>query len=141
MMYGAGAMPLFAPAAMIASMETPVHTVSNFDHLVTQWMSRVIVSCGSAANSSQLHATGGVPRALRVKLHFASGVCGVGPAERTGKSRVSYCPGGSRAATPASGRRPRKPREIGDVMVMLRSQRVLARANRSRDWSRPPPRH
>src|SRR5690242_13043088 len=98
---------------MIVSMETPVHTVPNFDHFVTQWMSRVMVSCGSAANSSQLHVTLGAPRVPSVKLHFARGVCGVGPADSTGKSRVSYCPGGSRAAAPASGRRPRKPREIG----------------------------
>src|SRR3569623_2202649 len=82
-------------------------------------MSRVMVACGSAANSSQLHGADGAPRAPSVKLHLASGVCGVGPADSTGKSRVSYWPGGRRAADPESGRRPRKPREMGDVMLML----------------------
>jgi hypothetical protein len=31
-----------------------------------------------------------------VKLHSSTGVCGVGPADRTGKSFVTYCPGGTR---------------------------------------------
>jgi hypothetical protein len=39
------------------------------------------------------------------------GVCGVGPADRTGKSLVTYWPGGTRPAG-ASCRRPRKPREM-----------------------------
>ena len=39
---------------------------------------------------------------------------GVGPAERTGKSRVRYCPGGSREGS-TSARRPMKPREIGGM--------------------------
>ena len=64
------------------STEIPSHTVPNFDHLVTQWMSVVVVLCGRATNSSQ------VQRALRPlapsseKFHAVSGVCGVGPAER-----------------------------------------------------------
>src|SRR4029077_16050052 len=36
------------------STETPSHVVSSFDHLVTQWMSRVTVSLGNARISSQL---------------------------------------------------------------------------------------
>jgi hypothetical protein len=32
--------------------------MSSFDHFVTQWMSVVIVSEGSAANSSHRHDTG-----------------------------------------------------------------------------------
>ena len=31
------------------------------------------------------------------KSHSSGDVCGVGPAERTGKSRVTYWPGGTRA--------------------------------------------
>jgi len=50
-----------------------------------------------------------------VKSHLASGVRGVGPAERTGKSRVSYWPGGSRRPTESAGRRPRNAREISDT--------------------------
>src|SRR5437763_1889695 len=37
------------------STETPSQTVSSFDHLVTQWMSRVISSLGKLRNSSQVH--------------------------------------------------------------------------------------
>ena len=44
---------------------------------------------------------------------------GVGPAERTGKSRVSYCPGGSRPAVSADCRLPRNPREISDIVMNL----------------------
>src|SRR5260370_1634894 len=46
------------------------------------------------------------------KVQDARGVCGVGPAERTGKPRSRYCPGGMRALVSSSfGRRPRNPRE------------------------------
>jgi hypothetical protein len=47
-------------------------------------------------------------------------VRGVGPAERTGKSRVSYWPGGSRSAVAADCLRPRKPLEIGGTLSSLR---------------------
>ena len=72
------------------STETPVHVVSSFDHLVTQWMSTVTVSAGRAMNSSHGHDTGSSTAPLIVKLHSSSGVCGVGPADSTGKSRVTY---------------------------------------------------
>src|SRR5665213_1357224 len=96
-------------------MGTPLHAVPSLDHLVTQWMSVVSCSCGSASNSAQLHCAFCPPAPASVKLHVASGVCGVGPAESTGKSCVSYWPGGNLVA-PGAGRRPRKPREIGEVM-------------------------
>jgi hypothetical protein len=35
--------------------ETPSHTLSSFDHRVTQWMSEVIVTRGSAMNSAHVH--------------------------------------------------------------------------------------
>src|SRR5918997_252579 len=41
------------------STETPSQVVPSFDHLVTQWMSVVISSGGSARNSSQVHLLGG----------------------------------------------------------------------------------
>src|SRR4030095_6172122 len=41
------------------------------------------------------------------ELPASSGMRGVGPAERTGKSSVRYCPGGS--CRPLSRLRPRKP--------------------------------
>jgi hypothetical protein len=37
------------------STDTPRQLVSSFDHLVTQWMSRVTVSAGNAVSSGQDH--------------------------------------------------------------------------------------
>src|SRR3712207_1240496 len=79
-------------------METPSQEVSNFDHLVTQWMSFVISSEGSALNSSQLQRLGSSTSPSMEKSHSERGVRGVGPAERTGNPEVSYCPGGRRPA-------------------------------------------
>ena len=69
--------------------------MSSFDHFVTQWMSTVTVSAGSSRNSSHVHDTGSSTSPSIRKLHSSSGVCGVGPAESTGKSVSRYCPGGS----------------------------------------------
>src|SRR6188768_1769581 len=74
-------------------------------------MSVVIVSDGSARNSSHSHDAGSSIAPPTAKLHSSSGVCGVGPAERTGKSRVTYWPGGTRAGSTSAARRPRNPRE------------------------------
>src|SRR5438128_7367929 len=76
-------------------------------------MSTVIVSLGRARNSSQLHDFGSSTAPLIVKLDRSSGWCGVGPAESTGKSPVTYWPGGTRDESASGRRRPRKPREIG----------------------------
>ena len=46
------------------------------------------------------------------KVQSASGVRGVGPAERTGKSWVTYWPGGTRPSVSGSCLRPKKPREM-----------------------------
>jgi hypothetical protein len=66
------------------STDTPCQCVSSFDHLVTQWMSVVISSAGSARNSSHVQLRGSSTSPLIVKSHWSSGVCGVGPAESTG---------------------------------------------------------
>src|SRR5204863_10027206 len=87
------------------------------DHLVTQWMSRVISSLGRARNSShvQRHGPSSSPRIE--KSHRSSAVCGVGPAESTGKSAVTYWPGGTRAGSTSAARRPRNPREtVGAIL-------------------------
>src|SRR5215467_10128983 len=47
------------------------------------------------------------------KVQFSTLICGVGPAERTGKSIVTYCPGGSRIFGVCCCRLDLKPREIG----------------------------
>jgi WhiB family redox-sensing transcriptional regulator len=53
----------------------------------------------------------------RCLVHSASGVRGVGPAERTGKPSVTYCPGGTRSAAPSGTvRRRRNPRKIGGLI-------------------------
>src|SRR4051794_19058082 len=97
-------------------METPVQVVPSLDHLVTQWMSTVTVSEGSAVNSSHVHDTGSSTAPLIKKLHSSSGVCGVGPADSTGKSRTTCWPGGTRAGSTSTWRL-RKPREISDIGV------------------------
>src|SRR5688500_14410343 len=77
-------------------------------------MSTVTVSRGNATNSSHGHDTGSSTAPLIVKLHSSNGVRGVGPADNTGKSRVTYWPGGTRAGS-TSTRRPRKPRENAGI--------------------------
>src|SRR3954453_4822640 len=95
------------------STDTPSQTVSNLLHLVTQWISTVTVSVGSVRNSAQFQRCGDLMSPVTARSHFSSGVCGVGPAESTGKSVVRYCPGGNRPARAGSScRRPRNPREM-----------------------------
>src|SRR3989441_5416703 len=53
------------------------------------------------------------------KSQVASGVCGVGPAERTGKPRSRYCPGGILALRSLFWRRPRNPREMIPSLISL----------------------
>src|SRR5215203_4116078 len=101
------------------STETPSHLVSSFDHLVTQWMSRVISSEGSARNSSQDHLFGSSSSPTTEKSHSSRGVRGVGPAERTGKPSSRYWPGGS--AVSWLLRRPLKPLEKYPSTIILTS--------------------
>src|SRR5438445_8865774 len=81
------------------STETPFHTVSSFDHLVTQWMSLVTVSEGNAGNSFQVHRFGSSISPWIVNVHWSRFTRGVGPAESTGKSVTTYCPGRSEGHT------------------------------------------
>src|SRR5918995_6193509 len=106
-----------AASARSVSTETPSQTVPNLDHLVTQWMSAVTGSRGSAWNSSQVHRAVRPPGSRSVKSHVPGETRGVGPAESTGKSRVSYWPGGSRSAATVDRGRPRNPRENSDVIL------------------------
>src|SRR5918997_4084905 len=92
------------------STETPSQLVPSFDHLVTQWMSRVISSDGSARNSSHVHLFGSPTSPTTEKSHSSSGARGVGPAERTGNPSTRYWPGGSLSSSWLLGR-PKKPRE------------------------------
>src|SRR5437763_16630414 len=51
------------------------------------------------------------------KSQFGSGVCGVGPAESTGKPRSRYWPGGSRPLVSLGFRRPWNPREMNPPLI------------------------
>src|SRR5438094_4771048 len=73
-------------------------------------MSTVIVSAGNLRNAFQSHLRRTSVPSLIVNSHWSSGMRGVGPADKTGKSVVRYCPGGSFASDAL--RRPEKPREI-----------------------------
>src|SRR5215510_9576481 len=74
-------------------------------------MSVVSVSAGRARNCSHVQLFGSRPPSIE-NVHLDSGVCGVGPADSTGKSAVTYWPGGTRPAG-ASTRLRWKPRETG----------------------------
>src|SRR5204863_1805539 len=94
----------------MVSTETPSHDVPSFDHRVTQCRSTVKVSVGKSRNDFQSHRPRTFVPSSITHSHCSSGMCGVGPADKTGKSVVRYCPGGSFAS--AALRRPEKPREI-----------------------------
>src|SRR3954468_18359282 len=116
------------------STATPVHVVPSLDHFVTQWMSTVNVSCGSALSSSQVHDFEASTAPWTESDHVSSDVRGVGPAERTGKSSTTYWPGGTRAGS-TSGRRgrPWNPREKDAMAAIVRPlvRRVTSRSERS----------
>ncbi len=82
-----GASKATAPSS--TSSDTPCQVVSSLDQRVTQWMSAVSDSAGSARNSGQVQLFGSRPPVIE-NVQFARAVRGVGPADRTGKSRVTY---------------------------------------------------
>src|ERR1700677_4400245 len=82
-------------------------------------MSTVTSWVGRARNSVQLHVFCW-PRRPTEKVHWSRAVCGVGPADRTGKSLVTYWPGGTRPAFSAGSWRLRwNPRETGLMTAIL----------------------
>src|ERR1700735_5546441 len=86
-------------------------------------MSTVTSSLGRSRNSAQLHVRCRPGRPME-KLHPSRGVCGVGPADRTGKSLVTYWPGGTRPAFSAESWRLRwNPRETGLMKAILPHRR------------------
>src|SRR6266852_914223 len=97
-------------SANMVSRETPSQWVPSFDHRVTQCKSTVKVSADRSRNDLQFHRRKTSFPSVIVNSHFSSGTCGVGPADKTGKSVVRCCPGGS--FTSPALRRPEKPREI-----------------------------
>src|SRR5215469_1478900 len=105
-------------------MGTPRQRVPSFDQRVTQWMSVVMSSAGTACISAQFHDLSTRPSCRIEKVHSLRGVCGVGPADSTGKPFAMYWPGGTRSCASAGRKwRPRKPRDTG-LMAVLRSDVV-----------------
>src|SRR5262249_47802193 len=94
----------------MVSSDTPSQDVPSFDHRVTQCRSTVKVSVGKSRNDFQSHRRRTFVPSPIINSQRSSGMCGVGPADKTGKSVVRYCPGGS--VTSEVLRRPEKPREI-----------------------------
>src|SRR4051812_13229281 len=105
------------------SSETPSHCMSNFDHVVTQWIAPSYLSCGSACISSHVHVVGDATSPSTVNVQSAVSIFGVTSAVRTGHDfPVSYCPGGKRGSRLRP--RPLKPRvndAIGASLPLLRS--------------------
>src|SRR4051794_18674315 len=108
-----------------ASTGTPVHVVPSLDHLVTQWMSTVKVSCGSARNSSHVQRAAASTAPSTVKVQSAVLILGVGPADSTGKSSTTYCPGGTREGSTSGRRRPLNPRETCPMRRPYRACKAL----------------
>jgi hypothetical protein len=77
------------PSSRVSTL-TPVQDVPSFDHFVTQWMSTVTSSLGSARKSSHVHDTTSSTSPRIVNVQSSSDVRGVGPADSTGKSLVTY---------------------------------------------------
>ena len=135
-----GSMPA---SARMSSTSTPSQAVSNFDHAVTQWMSRVILVCGSALNSAQVHFLTGRGPCLSVNVQSSVRTRGVGPAESTGKPWSRYWPGGMRASVSVGGFRPEeKPRVTIDTIRCCGSKSTAASvledipAGNRKSWAR-----
>src|SRR5437763_9531016 len=106
---------------------TPVQCVSSLVHFVTQWMSTTKDCAGSLRKSSHVHVMGSRTRPSTVNVQRSRGVWGVGPAERTGKSRTTCWPGGTRCGASVCCRFPRNPREMnGTCMLLLLCAAVCA---------------
>src|SRR5438067_2812814 len=84
-------------------------------------MSTLTGSRRSARSSAQLQRRGLATAPEMEKSHRSSGVRGVGPAERIGKSRVSYWPGGTRSGAAVGRRRPTNPRETNRIAGIIPS--------------------
>src|SRR3954453_21544854 len=96
-------------ASSRVSTLTPANQVSNFDQVVTQWMSPRYSEPGSACASSQVQVVGFATLPSTLMLQVSGAIRGVGSAVSTGQSApTSYCPGGRRGSR--SRRRPKKPR-------------------------------
>src|SRR4051794_14239879 len=94
------------------STETPVKVMSNFDHVVTQWMSPWKVDGSSAWISSHVQVFSRSTSPSTRNVHVSVASLGVTSAVSTGQLLpVSYWPGGRRSAR-SGWARPVNPRVI-----------------------------
>src|SRR5882724_4684357 len=91
-------------------------------------MSLVILVSGRALNSSQFQDLTGRGPSLSVKFQFSVRRRGVGPADSTGKSSVSTCPGGSRALVSGACGRPKNPRVAIEIILGNRVRLLIPAA-------------
>src|SRR5262245_59298206 len=83
--------------------------MSNFDHVVTQWMAPLYVDAGRAWICSHVQVVGCSTRPSTANVHDDVASLGVGSAVSTGHwLPTSYCPGGRRGSR-ASWLRPKNP--------------------------------
>ena len=114
------------PIASSVSTETPSNVMSNFDHVVTQWMAPSYVDGARAWISSHVHVVGCSTSPSTRNVHVSVARRGVTSALSTGHwSPASYWPGGSRGSRSAR-RRPKKPR------VVVGHRRIVRRRGRRR---------
>src|SRR5919199_3891624 len=86
-------------ASSRVSTLTPENRVSNFDHVVTQWMAPRYSEAGSRCASSHVQVVGLATLPSTVMLQVSGAIRGVGSAVSTGQSLpTSYCPGGRRGS-------------------------------------------
>src|SRR5215469_1554584 len=97
------------------SSETPSQVVPSFDQRVTQCRSTLKAWRGKLRNAFESHRLSGLFSSRIVNSQWSSGTCGVGPADKTGKSVVRYCPGGSFAV--CFPRFPKKPRDTISMWI------------------------
>src|SRR5215211_34902 len=101
------------PSSRVSS-DTPSQVVPSLDQWVTQWMSTVIGSLGSARKAFQSQRCWSPVSLVMVNSQSSRSMVGVGPADRTGKSSTRYWPGGS---STLGRRRPLNPRDTVPISL------------------------
>src|ERR1043165_5026839 len=78
---------------MSVSTATPRQPVCSFDHFVTQWMSTVTSSYGSAVNCAHVHFVASPVSVVITNSHRSVLNFGVGPGGRAGEVGGGFLPG------------------------------------------------
>src|SRR5580658_10136990 len=111
------------------SRETPSQDVRSFDQRVTQCKSTVAASLSKLRKDFQSHRRKTFLPSSITNSHLSREISGVGPADKTGKSVVRYCPGGS--FTSVGERRPAKPLEMILMRIFPCLRRLRSRLRQS----------